>query len=97
MRTGLGISPGIRLASHRASQEITAHPRSVSPIPGGMPAAAGHAAGFRLTEARPGGRTAGPEAAVLLAPGVAEPGDQAAATSEPELNGFIGSARQKCP
>jgi len=34
MRTGLGIAPRIRLASHHALPEITMHPRLVSPIPG---------------------------------------------------------------
>jgi hypothetical protein len=82
------LSQQIRLASHHALPEITAHMRFVSLSPGRGRGRPGDAARFRPRRSRPGGRTAGTEVARTPGPGPGGPGTMPPPASQPELNCF---------
>ena len=91
MRTGLGIAPKIRLASHRVRPEITAHSRLISCSLDRAPSAAGPP---RCSALRRLVRVDEPQARRLpVSPRFrgARPLGQAAASSEPELNGQLSA------
>src|SRR6185437_12947777 len=93
MRTGLGIAPRIRLASPRVLPEITAHSRLISRSLAGAPSAAAVAGVFRLRQLVPVDEPQARGLPIPLGSRAGRPPGQAAAHSEPELNGHFQLAK----
>src|ERR1044071_8258026 len=99
MRTGPGIVPAIRLASHHARPGITAHLRFSFPDSGaGARSGRGTPPGSALADHVSADKPQARRLPVPWRPGRVAPGTMPPPASEPQLTRFlISKPRQKCP